>query len=281
MQETKTLVAYCLPLTISSIFGVIAPRADILLLGYWTSTQEVGVYLAAFQTAAILSLVLGAFVTGTAPILSRAWSQQGLSRLQDSYQTVSRLSVSVSLPMFCGLILFAREILCVFGQEFSAGVPALILLALGQIFNNATGSANTVLLMSGHSRLVMTNTIIMGIVLLVATAISIPLWGIIGAALAASVTFVVTNLVRVSQVWRLLHVQPYTWDLIKPIVASAGASLIVSAVRASGVMVPVPALWVLLIILYLFGLLLLKVNQQDRLAMQSLFSRITLGVGRT
>ena len=280
MQEAKTLVAYCLPLTISNVFGVVAPRADILILGYWISAQEVGVYLAAFQTAAILSLVLGAFVTGAAPILSRAWSQHGLARLQESYQTVARLSLTMSLPIFSGLILFAEDILGMFGPEFVVGLPVLIVLAIGQIFNNATGSANTVLLMTGHSRLVMTNTIIMGLVLLVATTISIPLWGILGAALAASGTFIVTNIVRMIQAWKLLHVQPYTWDLMKPVAASIGASFVVSAVSASVVTVPFSVLWVLLIVLYLAGLLLLKINLQDRLALQSLISRMNSAIGR-
>ncbi len=281
MQEAKTLVAYCLPLTISNVFGVVAPRTDIMLLGYWISAQEVGVYLAAFQTAAILSLVLGAFVTGAAPILSRAWSQHSHARLQDSYQTVARLSVTMSLPIFCGLILFAEDILRMFGPEFVVGVPALIVLAIGQIFNNATGSANTVLLMAGHSRLVMTNTILMGLVLLIATTISIPLWGIMGAALAASGTFVVTNLVRVIQVWKLLHVQPYTWELLKPVAASICAILVVSAVSASGVAVPFSILWMLLTVLYLAGLLVLKINLQDRLAIQSLITRMNPGIGST
>lgn len=281
LHEAKTLVAYCLPLTISNVFGVVAPRTDIILLGYWMNTQEIGVYLAAFQTAAILSLVLGAFVTGAAPVLSRAWSQHGLVRLQDSYQTVARLSVTISLPIFCGLILFAEDILGMFGPEFVVGMPALIVLAVGQIVSNATGSANTVLLMTGHSRLVMTNTIIMGLVLLVATTISIPLWGVIGAALAASGTFVVTNVVRMIQVWKLLHVQPYTWELIKPVAASIGASLVVSSVSASGVTVHFSVLWALLAVLYLGGLLLLKINLQDRLAIQSLISRLNPGMGRT
>jgi len=281
LQEAKTLIAYCLPLTIANIFGVVAPRADILILGYWTKSEEVGVYLAAFQTAAILSLVLGAFVTGAAPILSRAWGQHGLARMQASYQTVSRLSIIVSLPIFCGLILFAKDILGIFGTEFIAGVPALIVLALGQIFNNATGAANSVLLMSGHSRLVMMNTVVMGIVLLAATAASIPLWGIIGAAFAASGTFIVINVIRVIQVWRLHRVQPYTWDLAKPLAAAAAASTIVSALRSLDVLDQVPALWILLSLLYLAGLLLLKINQQDRLMLQSLLSRMTLGLGRT
>ena len=272
-QEAQTLLTYCLPLAVSNLFGVVAPRSDILILGYWANTQEVGIYLAAFQTAAIMSLVLGAFITGSAPIISRAWSQQDRSRMRETYQALSRLSITASLPIFCCFMVFAGEILDLFGSEFRAGATALMLLAFGQVFNTATGSANTVLLMSGHSRLVMTNTIIMGVVLFVATALIIPFGGMTGAAIAASTTFILTNLIRMIQVWRLHHMQPYTWGLAKPIAAAATATGIVLMSHHTGMVLPSPLLGLVLGLLYLSGLLLLGINQQDRLVIQSLFAK--------
>ena len=198
-QEVRTLLTYCLPLAISNLFGVAAPRSDILILGYWVDAQTVGIYLAAFQTAAIMSLVLGAFNTALAPVISRAWSQQDKQRLAETYQAVSRLSATVCFPIFSLIIVFSDDILSLFGSLFLNGTAALIILAVGQVFNSTTGSANTILLMSGHSRIVMTNTIIMGLVLLIATASIIPFWGVTGAAIAASATFILTNVARVLQ----------------------------------------------------------------------------------
>jgi O-antigen/teichoic acid export membrane protein len=274
-QEARTLLTYCLPLAVSNLFGVVAPRSDILILGYWANTQEVGIYLAAFQTAAIMSLALSAFDTGLSPIISRAWSQQDRARMRESYQSVSRLSVTVSLPIFCCLILFSNDILKVFGPEFSNGTAALMILAVGQVFNNATGSANTILLMSGYSRLVMTNTVVMGVTLLVATALIIPFWGINGAAIAASTTFILTNAIRIIQVWRLHSISPFTWGLAKPMIAAATATGIVFMLHNSVVMLPSPVLGLTLGVLYLTGFLLLGINQEDRRVFQSLFSRVT------
>ncbi|MCS6293008.1 MAG: flippase [Nitrospira sp.] len=273
-REMKTLLAYGVPLALSNVFGIVAPRSDVLILGYWVNAQEVGIYLAAFQTAAIISLVLGAFETGLAPIISRAWTQQDLTRMTDSYQAVSRLSITISLPIFCCLLLLASDILKVFGPEFARGAAALMILATGQLFHNSTGSANTVLLMSGHSRLVMTNTVVMGVALLATTALLIPLWGITGAAIAASMTFILTNVVRIIQVWRLHHIQPYTWSLMKPIAAAATATGILITIQNSTVSIPGFFLGLTLGALYLIGLLLLGIHQQDRLVIQSLLTMV-------
>jgi len=271
-QEVRALLIYCLPLAVSNVFGIVAPRSDILILGYWTNTPDVGIYLATFQTAAIMALVLSAFDTGLAPIISRAWSVQDRTRMRESYQVVARLSLTVSLPIFCCLTLFSGEVLSLFGPEFVKGNTALILLASGQIFNNVTGSANTVLLMSGHSRIVMTNTIVMGVVLVATTASLIPFWGINGAAIGASATFILTNIIRSLQVWRLHHVQPYSWDLAKPITAAASASILIVLLRSS-LLLPSPVLAVIMGIFYLTVLWLLGISQHERIILESLIVR--------
>ena len=119
----------------------------------------------------------------------------------------------------------------------------------------------------------MTNTVVMGVVLLVATATVIPFWGITGAAIAASTTFILTNVIRVIQVWRLYQVQPYTWDLMKPITAAIVSAGIILMLHMSAVSLPSPVLGLALGMLYLSGLLLLGINQQDRLVLQSIFLR--------
>jgi O-antigen/teichoic acid export membrane protein len=272
LREVRALLVYCLPLAVANLFGIVAPRSDILMLGYWTNASDAGVYLAAFQTAAVMALVLSAFDASLAPIISRAWSMQDQTRMGESYRVVSRLSLTVSLPIFCSLVLFPDEILSLFGPGFVQGSTALILLACGQIFNNAMGSANTVLLMSGQSRIVMTNTIVMGVVLVALTASLIPYWGINGAAIGASATFIMTNIIRNLQVWRLYRVQPCSWDLAKPIAAAASTGICIVMLRSS-VSLPSPVSMVLMGLLYVTVLWLLGVHQQDRIMLGSMCSR--------
>jgi hypothetical protein len=67
--------------------------------------------------------------------------------------------------------------------------------------------------------------------------------------------------------------QPYTWGLAKPIAAAAVATGIVFMLHNSAMMLPIPVLGLALGLLYLSGLLLLGINQQDRLVFQSLLAR--------
>lgn len=258
-DEVRSWAAFCLPLTLSNVFGVVAPRSDILLLGIWASAQEVGVYLAAFQTSAILSLVLGAFDTAVAPAVGRAWARQDRLRLEQAYREGTRLVVTLAIPLCLVVLFWAPDILRIFGREFAGGALCLAILTTGQVVNAATAFANTVLLMAGRARLVAVNAVAFGGLLFGATALFVPLWGAPGAAIAASAGLVALNLTRVCQVWTLFRVHPLTWSLIKPVGAGVGAAILMWGITgiAGGVPFLFPAVLLCLLyggLLFMFGL---------------------------
>lgn len=273
-DNLKGLLGYGLPLALSNAVAAFTVRSDILILGYWASAQEVGIYLAAFQTSAMLALVLGAFDTAVAPMIGGAWAQQNRVRLEHVYQTAGRLVFSVALPLALIMIIFAADVLGVFGLEFAAGAACLTVLVIGQLLNGVSGTASTVLLMSGRSRLVMTNSIIVGVILVAASALLIPVWGIWGAALATSVGLVAINITRVVQVWRLFGVQPFTWGLAKPLVAGSVAATLVLAMKTGVSPAYSPVLAGALIVLYVGVLALFSLEQDDRAVLVTLFNKM-------
>jgi O-antigen/teichoic acid export membrane protein len=230
-QDIRNFGVFCLPLVVANLFGVLAPRADIMILGYWVSSHDVGLYLAAFQTSAILSLILGAFDVVFAPTISRAWAAKDRATFQESYELVHRVALAASMPLCVLLVLFAGDVLSVFGVEFATAGPILAILTIGHLVNASSGCANTVLLMSGHSRVVLVNTVVYGTILIGITAAMIPLWGPVGAACAASGSFVLLNGLRVAQVWRLHRMLPWTWAIVKPLAAGCTMGLAIWLVK--------------------------------------------------
>lgn len=270
----QDIFAFCFPLIISTFFRVIAPRSDLLILGYWANSSDVGIYSAAFQTSAILSLILGSFSTSFAPMIGKALANEDWESVKELYQATCRWVFMFTLPLFICMVVFRQEILKVFGADFVAGADCLVILASGQLFNTLTGGANTILLMSGHSGKVMLNTIIIGLFLVAANWIIIPQFGIIGAAVSASIGLTVTNLVRAYQVWGLVKIQPFTTSLAKPLLAGVLAGGMAWAVR-----ILFPALHFIfsfgvLGLSYLIFLFSLRFEETDRLIFSIILNRI-------
>jgi O-antigen/teichoic acid export membrane protein len=269
ISDIRNLLVFTLPLSIATIVGVAAPRSDILVLGYWASSDQVGIYLAAFQTSAVLALVLGAFEAALAPIMSRAWANRDYARLKQAYQSASRLAFTITAPLWVVIIMFAENLMGLFGKDFVAGASILMILATAQVLNSMAGYANTVLLMSGHSRTVMMNTIVVGLIIVGMTSYLIPIWGLAGAAIAAAGGLIVMNMTRVVQVWRLHGIHPYTAALMRPCFASAAMACFL-AISTSNVHQSYYPLFILGgPVVYLGVLLSLGFNEEDKIALSA------------
>jgi O-antigen/teichoic acid export membrane protein len=268
------LMSYGLPLSIMTIVGVVAPRTDILFLGYWADPAQVGFYQAAYQTAAILTLIAAALDMAFAPLSAGLFATQDLTRLKSLYQTVSRWLLTISLPVAMIFIMLGSDILSFFGPTFSLATECLLILVLGQCINNWTTFAQTILLMSGHARLAMWNTIVIGAILVTLNWFLIPLWGITGAALAVAFSMGLAGMLRLGQVWWLHGLHPFSFELIKPL--CAGFATIVIGYSTRGLVRPELLLGVVFTIGLLYVLLLwaMKIEEPDRMALVGLKQRV-------
>lgn len=222
----KPLLVFCAPLMIAGFFSAVAPRFDIFFLGYWGQTAHVGMYAAAFQTAAILPLILGSFDRTFAPVIGRMVAQQDGEGLSSMYRSQARLVLLLTMFPLVVLTVFAREILLLFGPAFPQAGLCLVILAVAQAFYCATGSAGVLLLMGGYSRMVMMNTIGLGVLLICLSWVLIPAFGMVGAAGSAGLSLVLMNIVQVAQVWHVHKVHPYSGSLWKPLVAGGATALV-------------------------------------------------------
>jgi O-antigen/teichoic acid export membrane protein len=273
-RQAAELAKYGLPLFVMTIVGVIAPRTDVLLLGYWSDPAQVGVYQAAYQTAAMLTLIAAALDAAFAPLSAGLFAAQDLPRLRMLYCNVSRWLLTVSFPIALMLLVFGSDILSMFGSAFPLAAGCLLLLALGQWVNTWTTFAHSLLLMSGRSRLAMWNGIGTGLLLLVLNWLLIPRWGITGAAFAVSLSLTIGGLLRVGQVWLLYGLHPFSVELIKPVGAGVVALLAGYVLRRFLGADFLMALMLVMGILYLGLLYCLKLEEADRIALTGLLQRV-------
>jgi len=270
----RELAAYCLPVGMANLVLIVATRADVLLLGYWRQVEEVGLYLVAFQTAAVLTLVAGAFDAVIAPLLSRAWARSDRAALAQAYQEGTRLAVTVTIPPALVMVLFAPDILRLFNPQFTAGALCLVVLALGQWINSTTTFSNSVLLMGGESRVVMGQGIVGGILLLATAALLVPRWGILGAGASATGALVAVNAARLWEVWRRFHIHPLSWGLVSPLGAGLCTAVAVWSAKLFFAGAGWPILALLCLILYPGVLLFFGLHRDDRELVQALVNKL-------
>ena len=193
----RELLGTALPMYGSAIADVVMTFSDVLILGLFVSSGEVGIYTAAARTALLTRFVLLATSSVAAPrfaALHAAKDSEGIARLA---RRSTILTTVTTLPLLLIFILAPQQILSLFGPQFEAGASVLVVLTLGQFVNAATGPVGYLLNMSGLHR-IEGRIAVAGAVMTVALCFAlIPLWGVLGAAAANALATAACNLMRV------------------------------------------------------------------------------------
>ena len=260
----EKVVRFTAPLIGALIVASLATRSDVFMIGYWLPPEQVGFYGAAFQTASIIALILGSLDSVATPLISRAIADDNKrSGLQPLLQSVLRWSVTISFPVFLVFVLFPAEVLSIFGDQFQHASYCLVVLAMSQVINAASGSSNTALVLAGYSKMVMWNSIWLGVVQIVFNVLR-PSYGMSGAAVGTATALTLVSLVRFYECSLLLKVKMIEREIWKPVAAAAITYALIYASKSSGL----PVSWWMLAVtsvgIYVLIITLLGLHEEDR-----------------
>jgi O-antigen/teichoic acid export membrane protein len=137
-----------------------------------------------------------------------------------------------ALIIFTCIAIFRVELLHLFGKGFTGGATVLLILAMGQLVNVATGPNGALLTMTGKQRWELFNTISMVAFNFLLNLVLIPTKGLIGAAIAMAASIAAINSLKLIQIYKLYGLQPYNLKYFKGILAVGGAGLTAFLLRS-------------------------------------------------
>jgi O-antigen/teichoic acid export membrane protein len=184
-------------------------QLDRLMLGAFMTPEDVGVYDIAALLASHIPIFLMAFNAIVFPRIGAAYRAGHHDEVRSLFQLETRWVILLSAPTFLALTLLRDPIMAFFGPEFAPGAQVTAILSLAQLLNAGVGPVGGVLIMTGHERQVLYNTLFLGALNAVGNWLLIPRFGVLGAALSTASSIAAWNLVSLLQVWLTLKVQPY------------------------------------------------------------------------
>jgi O-antigen/teichoic acid export membrane protein len=254
-------------------------QVDKIALGYYRNPKEVGVYSVAAALVVYVPLALSSVNQIFAPTIADLHTRGEHALLARLFQSLTKWVLALTLPLALMIIVFAHPLMRIFGHDFEAGWPILVIGAAGQLVNCGVGSVGYLLLMSGHQkRLVKVQTVMAGVMVILSFSL-IPLWGIVGAAVAAALTNVGMNLWNLLEVRTALHLSPYNRGYIRLLPpAIAALAVMVFAKKYSAVFhydwLAVGTTLVLSYVVFAAIVLVVGLDSDDRMIASALWSRI-------
>ncbi|MBN1425947.1 polysaccharide biosynthesis protein [Candidatus Fermentibacteria bacterium] len=229
--DRRELGLFAGPLALSELSTFVILWIDILMLGALSTQTEAGIYGAGQRVAGLVALPLNAVNMMFAPMIASLHGRGEREGLAEMFRLTTRWVLFASLPLFVLIVYAGKDILGLFGAGFSAGYGALVLLAVGKLVSSATGSVGYVLNMTGHQRLNLLNTVVLGTVNAGLNVLWISRYGAKGAAAAAALSLGLVNILRVVEVRSILGLRLISRGYIVVLAGAVAGIVCVWALR--------------------------------------------------
>jgi O-antigen/teichoic acid export membrane protein len=229
---TKELLKYSIPVSLSVILNGFIIWTGRLLVGYFRPSADAGIYQAASQIALLFSTIVISFRAILSPMISDLHNKGEIGRLEEVYRIGTKWSLYVVLPAILVFLIMPREvILLFFGPEYIGGQVSLVILLGSQLVTAAVGDVSAVLVMTRKQNgwlLISAAAFALDIIL---SIILIPVWGIIGAAFATSISSAVLMLGGLLFIRRSVGIWLYDKRYFKGLGAAAGVFALLVGIK--------------------------------------------------
>ncbi|NOG56825.1 MAG: oligosaccharide flippase family protein [Bacteroidetes bacterium] len=190
----KELFSVSIPMFFTESLNSLLRWVDILILGFYCSDVLIGAYSLAVRLTNLVTIPLLSVNSIATPKFRELFVIKDFKKLKavvlQSNKMIFQMAIIPSV-----ILLFANEfILEFFESDYAIAKWSLIILALGQLVNVATGAIGQLLNMTGgHKILALVSAISTGLNLILNFWL-IPIYGITGAAISTAIAIIVNNL---------------------------------------------------------------------------------------
>jgi len=208
---TKELLWFGLPLMAADIGGKVIGYTDTLMLTYFGSLVEVGIYNVVLPSALFFIQISRAISAIVFPISTELHYKKDTAKLAKGVSLLHSYCFALIIPLIFTLFAFTGFFLDLFfGVDYVAGALAFRILLVGSMFF-ILASVNNIIISSMGEPKEVTKIILLSAVLNVALNIFlIPSFGINGAAAATALAYLLSLIMSTRKLLRTLNVPaPY------------------------------------------------------------------------
>jgi len=229
-QLGKNLLLFSLPLLLVSIMAKVMGYTDTLMLAYFETEAEVGLYNAAKPISRLIKTGLTVSIFIYQPLVSKLYAQKKYEENEVIYTSLAKWISFLTLPMALCFIFFPRVVLSVFGEGYGIAASTLQVLAIMYFIRNVAGPFHSTLIGYGKSKFVMYVNFTSAFLNVLANLILIPIYGVLGAAIATGVSITASTIIKSIKVYKLSGIHVLKPSIFKPVTFTSIIAIVITLI---------------------------------------------------
>jgi len=208
-ETAKKLLHFGIQTVISGIVSIMLYRIDVLMIGYFMTSTEVGIYSVAIGIARMIRIIPQSINTVSYPTFSYYWGKGEHDVVNKLFNKGLKYSACMLAPIGLGLAIFGKDaILLLYGTTFLPAVLPLQILLIGAVVRGVIMSIGTIWLSAGRPDMGYKLPLIGVGPNILLNYVLIPAYGIVGAAMATMLSFLLNASVSLLLINRILRLKP-------------------------------------------------------------------------
>jgi O-antigen/teichoic acid export membrane protein len=197
------------PRALASVAQQALQRVDVLLVASLGGLAAAATYAVAGRFVVLGQFANQGITQSVQPRLAEALARNDRDAANALYQTATGWLVLLTWPLYLLVSTYAPVYLGLFGPEYAAGGPIVVVLASAMLVATGCGMVDVVLSMAGRTRWNLANVSAALAAMVALDLALIPHFGAVGAAVGLAIAVLINNIVPLVQVGRSVGLHPF------------------------------------------------------------------------
>lgn len=209
-KNTKEIFSYSFFIIATGTVSVMLIDFDKVMIPAYQNISNNAFYSVAVFIALVIAVPSRAMMQIIHPITAQLVNENKLEELSSLYK-----KSAINLQVFGGLIMLGiflncKEIYQLIPQEYSGGIAVVFLIGLSKFYDLILGNNTAIILNTKYYRWFLFFSIVLVALMIVLYMILIPIYGIVGAALATLIALIINNTIKLLFVFWKMNLFPFT-----------------------------------------------------------------------
>lgn len=209
-KNTKEIFSYSFFIIATVTVSVMLIDFDKVMIPAYQNISNNAFYSVAVFIAMVIAVPSRAMMQIIYPVTAQLLNENKLEELNVLYK-----KSAINLQVFGGLIMLGiflncKEVYQLIPQEYSGGIAVVFLIGLSKFYDLILGNNAAIILNTKYYRWFLFFGIVLIVSMIVLYVILIPIYGIIGAALATLIAVIIYNTIKLLFVYWKMNLFPFT-----------------------------------------------------------------------
>ncbi|MAO64211.1 MAG: hypothetical protein CL666_04365 [Balneola sp.] len=225
----KELLDFAIPQNVNMTLNRFITGIDVLMLpAFGFSPTIVGFYGAGSMIIREVKAIKMVFSTAFAPYIVRLHKEEKFEELSHNFSKTASWIATLVIPALLLIAIFKEDLLAIIHPEYGGTSTFMyFLLPIPYIYCSFSLAGNIVA-MTGHSKLTLMNSIFVSIANVLMNLVLIPLFGLVGAAIASAIATLSLHSLELGEARWIANAKLYIRDIYKPHSAGAVSALLLA-----------------------------------------------------